>query len=49
LAVYLLIVLAVAVYVVFRLLTKNECEESCQLEVRDEESFGAERGNRQDR
>ena len=48
-AVYVLILLAVSVYVVFRLLNRKECEDSCTLEVKDEEPFGAERGDRQDR
>ena len=48
-AVYVLILLAVSVYVVFRLLNRKECEDSCNLEVKDEEPFRAERGDRQDR
>ncbi len=48
-AVYALIVVAVSVYVLFRILKRNECEESCTLEVGNEEPFGAERGDRQDR
>jgi len=48
-AVYVLILLAVSVYVIFRLLNRNECQDSCTLEVKDEEPFGAERGDRQDR
>ncbi len=48
-AVYILILLSVSVYVVFRLLNRKECEDSCNLEVKDEKSFGAERGDRQDR
>ena len=48
-AVYVLILLAVSVYVIFRLLNRNECQDSCTLEVEDEEPFGAERGDRQDR
>jgi len=48
-AVYVLILLAVLVYVIFRFLNGSECEDSCTLEVKDEEPFGVERGDRQDR
>ncbi len=48
-AVYVLIVVAVSVYVLFRILKRNECEDSCTLEVEDEKPFGTERGDRQDR
>jgi len=48
-AVYVLILLAVSVYITFRILNRKECEDSCTLEVKDEKPFGAERGDRQDR
>ncbi len=48
-AVYVLILLAASVYILIRILKRNECEDSCTLEVGNEEPFGAERGDRQDR
>jgi len=48
-AVYVLVVIGALVYVIFRVLNKSECENTCSLEVENEEPFGTERGDRQDR
>ena len=48
-AVYVLILLAVSVYVIFRFLNRKECKDTCTLEVGNEEPFRVERGDRQDR